>query len=631
MKSNKLTLFLVTVALLLVSSRNGAPATDAPTVVELLPSGSAGEDRFGGSVSLFNNTLVIGAPGADQSGTESGIVYVFTRSGTSWQQQALLVAEQGTAGDGFGTSVAISGDTIVVGAPRGGDNGVASGAVYVFVHSGTAWRQQAKLTAGDGAAGDRFGFDAALDGDTLVVGAPFDDNRGSAYTFLRSAGSWQQQAKLLAFGGSAAGDRFGCRVAIGYDTILVGADGDDTKATDDGSVFVYTPYGSGWRYQAQLSAGDASAGDRFGWSVAVGLDKALVGTNRTQGEGTARSGAAYVFTRAGSSWSEKQRLEGDNHGTDDGFGLDVAIHDNFFLVGAPREAVSGIAAGAGYLFSRAESEAWPLHAKYLPPDGADGNLFGARTAIFGDTVITGVPGQNGGAAYAYMYPCGLGRYLPASEWQMISRPCYNLSPASTMLGDDIEGIFAKTWVIYRSDPAKATSSNPYGYFQLDITGTLAQGLGYWIYSVKDGILEINGSATPTTASSECPSMNGCIEIPLTWPLPGQLFRNNLVGNPFSHAVDWSDVVVQVTPDDGSSPVSMTPSEAFAMEFLRNSFYRYENKRYIAGNDVTPGMNGLIMPFESIWVHTLDPQYHAFPASSIKLLVPAAGPLKPSMP
>lgn len=624
-------LFFVTLTLLFVCSRYGAAATDAPTVVELLPPNGASGGGFGRSVSLFNDTLVIGAV-SSLNGAESGVVYVFTRSGISWQQQATLVAEHGSAGDGFGASVSISGDTIVVGAAGDDDKGAESGAMYVFVRSGTAWQQQAKLTAGDGAAGDNFGFAAAIDGDTIVVGAPFDDGKGSAYTFLRSAGTWQQQAKLLAYGGSAVGDRFGCSVAIGYDTLVVGADGDDTKATDDGSVFVFTPYGSGWRYQAKLVASDASQGDRFGWSVAVGLDKALIGVNRTQGDGAARPGAAYAFIRTGSSWSERQRLKGGNEGTDDGFGFTVSLYDNFYVIGAPRESVDAVTSGAVYLFSRAETLPWPLHAKYLAPSGANGDLFGAGTAIFGDTVVTGVPGRGEGTAFAYMYPCGLGRYLPASDWQMISRPCFNLSPASTLLGDDIEGgIYAKTWTIYRSDPANAIYYyNPYGYFQLATSEPLSQGIGYWIYSVKAGTLEVNGLPTPTINSNECPGINGCVEIPLTWPPSGRRFWNNMVGNPFPYAVDWSNVVVVVTPSDGSSPLTLTPSQAYEKKFLLSSFYRYESKRLIAYNDVTPGMRGLIMPFESIWVHTLDPQDHAFPASAIKLLIPAVGPLKASI-
>ncbi|MHB8810870.1 MAG: FG-GAP repeat protein, partial [Desulfobulbaceae bacterium] len=364
MKNTITILFAATMALFLISFRQGMAATDAPTVAELLPPDAGTGDGFGASIALFHDTLAIGAPGSDLNGTDSGAVYVFTRSGTSWQKQAVLVAGQGSAGDRFGAGVSISGDTIVGGAPGADDKGEDSGAALVFVRSGTTWQEQTRLAANDTAAGDGFGFAVTIDGDTIAVGAPFDDTKGSAYTFLRSAGTWQQQAKLLAYSGGAAGDRFGCSVATGYYTVVVGADGDDTKAIDDGSAFVYTPYGSGWVYQAKLVASDAAQGDRFGWSVAVGLDKALIGVNRTPGDEAARPGAAYAFIRTGSSWAEKQRFKGNNEGTDDGFGAAVALYDNFYLIGAPRETVDTLTTGAAYLFSRAETSPWPRPANY---------------------------------------------------------------------------------------------------------------------------------------------------------------------------------------------------------------------------------------------------------------------------
>lgn len=627
-------LFIVPIVILLFCACFVSGATDSPIVSELLATNGNINDGFGSSVSLYGETLVVGAPGVDEQGVNSGAVYVFTRNGNSWQQQAVLNSNNGTAGDGFGASVSISGETIVVGAPGDDEKGKDSGAAYVFVRSGNSWPQEAKIIAEDGAAGDAFGFDVAIDGDIVVVGAPFDDNKGAAYTFLRSGKAWEQQSKILAHGAGVAGDRFGCSVAIAYDKIIVGADGDDNNTIDEGSAFVYYPYGSGWRIWQKLVAGDPSEGDRFGWSVAVGLNKALVGVNRTQPAVGVRSGAAYVFTPGFRGyWYEENRFQGDNVGTDDGFGYDVAIYDNFYLIGAPRETDNHITSGAVYLFSRSEEPPWPLHAKYIPPDASNIDLFGFSTIIFGDTVVAGVPGRGNGTAYSYTFPCSLGRYLPASEWEMISRPCYNPSPASTIYGDDIaEGIFNKTWVVYLIDPSRAVPrTNPYGYFPLGAAEAPVQGRGNWIYSVRAATLEVNGSPTPTVDSEECPSVNGCVEIPLTWPPSGIRFYNNMVGNPFSHSVDWSTVIVAVTPSDGTATLALTPSEAFESRFMRNSFYRYESKRYNQYSDVTPGMRGTIMPFESIWVHTLDPELHSFPASMIKLLVPAAGPLKTTTP
>jgi len=154
-----------------------------------------------------------------------------------------LIASDGMADDVFGTSCAISGDTVVIGARSAdSDTGANSGAAYVFVRSGSSWLQQAKLTAGDGASGDQFGNSVAISGDTLVVGAYLDDDAGmdsgSAYVFVRSGSSWLQQAKLTA-GDGAATDIFGSSVAISGDTAVVGAYLDDDAGMDSGSAYIY--------------------------------------------------------------------------------------------------------------------------------------------------------------------------------------------------------------------------------------------------------------------------------------------------------------------------------------------------------------------------------------------------------
>ena len=165
-----------------------------------------------------------GAAGIDQ-----GSAYVFVRSGGVWSQQQKLEASDAAADDRFGFSVAISGETVVVGAP--GDDGAAGidqGSAYVFVRSGGVWSQQQKLLASDAAADDDFGSSVAISGETVVVGAPWDDDatgfyQGSAYVFVRSGGVWSQQQKLLA-SDAAGGDAFGFSVAISGETVVVGAD-----------------------------------------------------------------------------------------------------------------------------------------------------------------------------------------------------------------------------------------------------------------------------------------------------------------------------------------------------------------------------------------------------------------------
>src|SRR6185503_19688910 len=189
-------------------------------------SDAAAGDLFGDSVAVSGDTAVVGAIGDDDGGTSSGSAYVFVRSAGVWSQQQKLTASDALAGDEFGYSVAVSGDTAVVGARSDSDAGTFSGSAYVFVRSAGVWSQQQKLTASDAAAGDFFGFSVAVSGDTAVVGAIFDDDAGSgsgsAYVFVRSAGVWSQQQKLTA-SDAAASDSFGASVAVSGDTAVVGA------------------------------------------------------------------------------------------------------------------------------------------------------------------------------------------------------------------------------------------------------------------------------------------------------------------------------------------------------------------------------------------------------------------------
>src|SRR6266498_4582739 len=217
------------------------PVTIDPTLsqeAKLTAGDAASGDQFGAAVGISGETAVVGAPVDDTAaGPNAGSAYVFVRSGTGWSQQAKLTASDAAAGDIFGFSVAVTGDTVVVGAS--GDNMLA-GSAYVFVRSGTGWSQQAKLTASDAASGDRFGAAVGISGDTAVVGAQFGDTiAGSAYVFVRSGTSWSQQAKLTA-SDAAAFDFFGAAVAISGDTVVVGALADDTDAgSNAGSAYVF--------------------------------------------------------------------------------------------------------------------------------------------------------------------------------------------------------------------------------------------------------------------------------------------------------------------------------------------------------------------------------------------------------
>ena len=380
--------------------------------------------NFGQSVAISGDTVIVGSPGeasnatgvngnqSDNSAEGSGAAYVFVRSGTTWSQQSYLKASNTESYDGFGWSVAISGDTVVVGSLSEDSNATwvngdqsdnsaeGSGAAYVFVRSGMTWSQQAYLKANNTRAEDYFAVSVAIFGDTVIVGAfgadvwNYGSNSGAAYVFVRYGTYWSQQGFLLAFDRGISespfnpiydpDDGFGVSVAISGDTVVVGAFGEDIKATGvngqgdysasaSGAAYVFVRDGTTWSQQAYLKASNTQAGDLFGESVAISGDTVVVGArgedsnatgvNGNQSDNSAEnSGAAYVFVRSGTTWRQQAYLKASNTESNDGFGI-VAISGDTVVVGAMGEdsnatGVNGDqsnnslwASGAAYIFS----------------------------------------------------------------------------------------------------------------------------------------------------------------------------------------------------------------------------------------------------------------------------------------
>lgn len=257
-----------------------APPAPVTQQAKLLGADGTPGNWFGRSVAVDGATVVVGDCCDDAGATDTGSAYVFTRSGTVWSQEAKLVAADAAAFDDFGFSVAVSGDTAVVGAFKDDDGGANAGSVYMFARTGTTWVQQAKLLAGDPAPQDNFGRAVAISGDTVVVGAFLDDdggsNAGSAYVFSRVGGLWTQQAKLTA-ADRASGDGFGISVAIDGDLAVIGADQDDDGGSNSGSAYIFMRTGTSWLQQAKLGAADSGSGDGFGYAVAIAGDLAVIG------------------------------------------------------------------------------------------------------------------------------------------------------------------------------------------------------------------------------------------------------------------------------------------------------------------------------------------------------------------
>ena len=392
---------------------------------KLLAADGAADDSFGGSVSIFGDTVVIGAGGDKYNGTWSGSAYLFQDSGSGWTEIAKLRAGAGAAGDRFGQSVSISGDTVVVGAYFDrNDNGSSSGSAYVFQHSGSGWTEIAKLLAADGTTGDEFGRSVSVSGDTIVVGVHGDDDNdtdcGSAYVFQRSGSSWVQVAKLLA-SDSTPYARFGYSVAISGDTVVVGALYDNDNGWCSGSAYVFEKPVGGWsgtlREDAKLLASDGAAEDWFGYSVSVAGDAVVVGAYRNDDDG-AWSGSAYVFERPERGWSgtlsEDAKLLASDGASRDQFGQSVSISGDIVVVGADSDDDNGGWSGSAYMFER-PAGGWSgtrnEDAKLLAGDGAQWDHFGYSVSISGDTVVVGAyrdddNGNQSGSAYVFNKPAG---------------------------------------------------------------------------------------------------------------------------------------------------------------------------------------------------------------------------------
>lgn len=341
--------------------RNGAVWTQQ---ARLVANDAAADDRFGIAVSLSTdgNTALIGSNLDDDKGTSSGSAYVFTRSGSSWSQQAKIVPSDGYTSDNFGFSVSISGDgaTAIISAHLDDDRGSNSGSVYIYVKNGSNWGQQAKISPTDGAATDYFGYKTSIsqNGNTAIVGAYRGDAKGtdsgSAYVYVRNGTVWTQQAKLVPSDG-AANDWFGYSVAVSGDgdTAIVGSYQDDDKGTDSGSAYVYVRNGTVWSQQAKLLASDGATGDLLGSSVSINRDGtvAIVGSIGDYVRGVS-GGSAFIFVRNGAVWSEQTKLIPSDVAAADQFGFACSIDDSgkTALVGSRLNDTVALNGGCAYVF-----------------------------------------------------------------------------------------------------------------------------------------------------------------------------------------------------------------------------------------------------------------------------------------
>jgi hypothetical protein len=397
------------------------------SLLKLSASDAADGDNFGYSVALDGSFALAGAPGVDGAGTDRGAAYLFLKSqggADGWGVVKTLKAQDEGDGDFFGVSVDISGDYAVIGA--GGENGSGTnqGAAYIFYRNqGGAdnWGQVKKIVASDKADDDGFGYSVSIDGETVIVGAEGEDgtgtDRGAAYVFSKDQGgtdNWGQIAKIVS-GDPNDVDQFGHSVTLKGDLVLVGSPGEDGAGTDRGAAYLFSRDLGGtdaWGLVKRIVPSDETDNSWFGNSVAIDGALALIGSGWQDGGGNNR-GAAYIFSQSqggADNWGQIKKLTASDAHDSDMFGYSVSLDGTSALVCAGWAKGGGTERGQAYLYLKDEggTDNWGEAQRLRASDGANEDWFGFSSVLLGSYILVGAVGEDGsgsqrGAAYLFKH------------------------------------------------------------------------------------------------------------------------------------------------------------------------------------------------------------------------------------
>lgn len=343
---------------------------------KLVPSSAAIEDEFGDAVAQNDDCLLIGARGADATGTNSGSVTVFEEIGGTWLETQVVLPAGLQSGVRFGDQLSVDGDRAVISAEGDGQMGTNAGAAYVFERIAGVWTEQAKIVGSDSAAGDAFGHAVWVSGDRIIVGAQNHDgaapNAGAAYIFELQADTWVETAKLES-SDIAAADRFGREVSLDGTRCIIGSETNDAFATDAGSAYIFELAGGVWTQTNQLTPTGGAAGDFFGHAVSIKGNWAVVGAF-TSDLAANDAGAVYVYQHDGTTWNEVEIVVAEDPNNGDRYGRGVTISDGLFATGAPVDDTTISNAGAAYVAALPQSVGQVLCAGVPNSTGMAGSL-----------------------------------------------------------------------------------------------------------------------------------------------------------------------------------------------------------------------------------------------------------------
>lgn len=390
-----------------LSVHAAAPLNEEAKLTDVtLPAGA----QSGAAVAISGDTVVVGAP-LDNSSL--GAAYVYLKTGGVWALQEKLTASDGAAGDRFGAAVSIAGDVVAVGAPgRAG----ATGSVYTFARTGTDWNQDTTVLVGSSTSpGDQFGVSVSVQSTDMVVGAPFQTvagipSKGAVYVFTNDGSGWVQQQRITENRNNVkAGAQIGWSVSISGNTIAAGAPGTNFgNKANVGAVFIYVRNGNVWTRQVRLNPG-GTRDDRVGSAVALFSNALVIGASGREVAGNVNQGVAFFETRAGTTWTLVSTLTSSDGAAHDHFGASVAIAGQFAVIGAPQDdPTPGVGAGKAYLFGFTGADTLAEINALVATDNAAGDNFGAAVAFNSTRALAGAPyadstDVDAGAGYVFSF------------------------------------------------------------------------------------------------------------------------------------------------------------------------------------------------------------------------------------
>ncbi len=359
--------------------------------------------NYGTTVAVSGLRAVVGAPIDD----DVGAAYVYVRTPSGWEFERKLSASDPGFNDRFGISVAIDDDVIVVGASNDTTPLAAQGSAYVFERSGTTWTQTAKLLANDAAANDAFGIAVDVEDGTILVGAWNTTQGGAAYAFENVLGGWSQTDKLTPLDPGSS-DFFGASVSLSGDRALIGSPLEDQAQQDAGAVYFFTRSGSTWSQAQKLTALDAVPFAQFGYTADLDGGSAVVGAFADGTPLSGQRGAAYFYDDNGSSFTFTTKVRPLDNATGDQFGVSVALDDETAIVGAYLDDDAAQDSGSAYVYRRSPS-GWQEAEKLRASDPSLSDWFGYDVAVDADVFVAGAlqndaPDADSGSAYTSASP-----------------------------------------------------------------------------------------------------------------------------------------------------------------------------------------------------------------------------------